>query len=261
MTEFCHSKALPHLESRRSCQESACYRPHSHDKFSVGLIDSGTTVFSGAAGHPVPLAAGDVILIPEGHVHACNPDSGHWRYQMIQVDQDWVGGLLPYRAAELVWGISVYRQPEMYRQFSLINELIFAGAEPGRIEAGFRGALAACAGRAPEHRLLATTDVELLNRLNPVLIRLREDEANPLLDELAEIAGMDKYQLIRAMKRLTGLAPLAWRQNERVITARKMLRAGRPLAETAHALGFVDQSHFHRVFRAHVASSPGSYRS
>ncbi|POH60278.1 AraC family transcriptional regulator [Arthrobacter glacialis] len=261
MTEFWHSNKLPHLESRRSCQESASYRPHSHDRFSVGLIDSGTTVFSGAAGYPVPLAAGDVILIPARRVHACNPDSGHWRYQMIQADQDWVGGLLPEGATELVAGISVYRQPEMYGHFSLINELIFTGAAPGRIETGFREALAACAGREPAHRLLATTDVELLHRLNPVFIRLRDDEENPLLDELAQIAGMGKYQLIRAMKKLTGFAPLAWRQNERVITARKMLREGRPLAETAHALGFVDQSHFHRVFRAHVASSPGSYRS
>lgn len=261
MTEFWHNEALPHLESRRSCQDSACYRPHTHDKFSIGLIDSGTTVFSGASGHPVPLAAADVILIPAGHVHACNPDSGPWRYQMIQADQDWVGSLLPHSAADLDSGISVYRQPELHNHFSGLNELIFAEAEAGRIEAGFRTALAASAALEPAHRLLATTDVELLQRLNPVLLRLREDEANPLLDELAEIAGMGKYQLIRAMKRLTGFAPLAWRQNQRVITARRMLRAGAPLAETAHELGFVDQSHFHRVFRAHVASSPGSYRS
>ena len=155
----------------------------------------------------------------------------------------------------------MYRQPELHQQFSAINELIFAEAEAGRIQAGFRSAFKDCAELEPAHRLLATTDVELLNRLNPVLIRLREDEANPLLEELAEIAGMGKYQLIRAMKRMTGLAPLAWRTNERVTASRRMLRAGAPLAETAHALGFVDQSHFHRVFRAHVAATPGRYRS
>ncbi|GAA4388106.1 MULTISPECIES: helix-turn-helix domain-containing protein [Brevibacterium] len=39
-----------------------------------------------------------------------------------------------------------------------------------------------------------------------------------------------------------------------------MLRAGTSVVETAIALGFVDQSHFHRVFRAHVAALPGAYR-
>ncbi|HWV76460.1 MAG TPA: helix-turn-helix domain-containing protein [Isoptericola sp.] len=50
------------------------------------------------------------------------------------------------------------------------------------------------------------------------------------------------------------------RHNDRVTAARAMLRAGRPLAETAYELGFADQSHFHRVFRAHVAATPGVYR-
>jgi hypothetical protein len=90
MPEFWHSALMPQLESRRSCQEVACYRPHTHDRLSIGLIDSGTTTFTGAASGPVPLAAGDVILIPAGHVHACNPENGRWQYQMIQADQDWV---------------------------------------------------------------------------------------------------------------------------------------------------------------------------
>lgn len=71
---------------------------------------------------------------------------------------------------------------------------------------------------------------------------------------------MDRFQLIREMKRATGLSPLAWRQNTRVLEARRRLRAGERIADTAHSLGFVDQSHFHRVFQAHVAASPGAYR-
>ena len=260
VAEFWHSTLVPHLESRRSCQEVACYRRHTHDRFSVGLIDSGTTVFTGAAQEPILLAAGDVILIPGGHVHACNPDHGHWRYQMIQADQDWIATLLPQQAKGLLSGISVFRHEDVYHRFTGVNDLLFADADTGRIEAEFRRGFHDCAVLEAEHRLAPATEVELLARLSPVLDRLRSDETNPMLDELAEVAGMGKYQLIRAMKRTTGLAPLAWRQNYRVIAAREMLRDRRSLAETAHALGFVDQSHFHRVFRAHVAASPSAYR-
>ncbi|GAB3164997.1 hypothetical protein GCM10027059_22010 [Myceligenerans halotolerans] len=300
MPEFWHSALMPQLESRRSCQEVACYRPHTHDRFSIGLIDSGTTAFAGASGAPVPLTAGDVVLIPAGHVHACNPEHGRWRYQMIQADQEWITTLLPgapgsgtsgplvagsraagslaagrvasgrvasgrvtsgpVAASELLIGITVFRHPGLHRRLSAINDLLFAGADGQRVEAGLRRVLRECGKLTPHRRIAPTTDAALAARLRPVLDRLRRDASNPLLDELGELVGMGRYQLIRSMKRATGFSPVAWRHNDRVITARAMLRGGRPLTETAHALGFTDQSHFHRVFRAHVAATPGAYR-
>lgn len=280
MPEFWHSAAMPHLESRRSCQEIACYRPHTHDRFSIGLIDSGTTAFAGVAGTPVPLATGDVVLIPAGHVHACNPERGRWEYQMIQADQEWIAALLPdtsqpaaagpitpgtgasgpAAADNLLAGITVFRSPGLHRRFSALNDLLFADADSERVAAGFRAALRKCATLEPHRRVAPAGDAALAARMRPVLDRLRADASKPPLDELGELVGMGRYQLIRAMKRATGFSPVAWRQNDRVIAARTMLRDGRSLAETAHALGFTDQSHFHRVFRAHVAASPGTYR-
>ncbi|MEU2675019.1 AraC family transcriptional regulator [Streptomyces sp. NPDC007164] len=260
MPEFWHSTLLPYLESRRSCQENTCYRPHAHDRFSIGLIDSGLTTFAGAAGEALPLATGDVILIPAGHVHACNPEHGRWKYQMIQADQDWITTLLPDGSGSLLAEINIFRHPGLHGRFSAVNDLLFLGANAERTETEFRGVLHDCAELAPHRRIAPATDAALLARLSTVIDRLHEDEPAPVLDELAEVAGMDKYQLIRAMKRATGLPPLAWRQNDRIITARAMLRDGRSLAETAYALGFADQSHFHRVFRAHVAATPGAYR-
>ncbi|MFE5337275.1 AraC family transcriptional regulator [Isoptericola sp. NPDC056573] len=265
MTEFWHDAALPQLEARRSCQDAACYRLHSHDRFSVGLIDAGTTTFTGADGAPLPLSAGDVILVPAGHVHSCNPDRGRWEYGMIHADQDWVAGLLPAGADALLAGITVLRDPGAYHRVRAVEDLLFAPGDGGRVDAAgveeaLRQALRTCATASPHRRIAPTTDDALLERLRPVLARLHDDASNPALDELAAVAGMDRYALVRTMKRATGLTPVAWRHNDRVTAARAMLRAGRPLAETAHALGFADQSHFHRVFRAHVAATPGAYR-
>ncbi|MGY4719968.1 AraC family transcriptional regulator [Naumannella huperziae] len=261
VAEFRRSAALPQVEARRSRQERDCYRPHAHDDFSLGVIEAGSSVVTGSPDGPLRLAAGDVITIPAGRVHACNPDTGPWHYQMIHLDQEWAASLAPPAASsELFAAIRVVRRPEVAALARGLAEAIFAGADREATEARAAALFAELARATPAHLVAGEPDAELLGRLAPVLRRLRSDRANPALGALADSIGMTPYQLIRAVRRATGLTPLAWRQNARILQARRMLRDGRPIAETAHELGFVDQSHFHRVFRAHVATSPGSYR-
>ncbi len=267
--EFWRSDALPQLESRRSCREVACYRPHTHDRFSIGLIDAGASSFTGASGRAVELRPGDVICIPAGQVHACNPEGGVWEYQMIHADQPWIRGLLDAAARDtgaterLFAGISVFRVPALHRRFDAINDRLFAGGapDPARIGDDLRDGLLGCARAVPLHREEPTSDPEASPRLRAVTARLRADEKAPALDELAALAGMSRFQLIRAMKRATGLTPASWRHDHRINTARRLLREGRTPADVAASLGFADQSHFHRIFRSYVASTPGGYRA
>lgn len=269
MTEFWRSAELPELEMRRSCQENSCYRPHAHDALSIGIIDEGSSIFTGPDGAGCELVPGNVVIIPAGRAHSCNPDAGRWVYRMIHMDQAWVDDLMPELAHEpLLTHVTVLRDAVFYEQLCGLTDEIFAGLRPEHIGPSFarvfrelrRASLVATiVGTAarPRHGADEALDV----RLAPVFARLREDAQNPSLQELGEAVGMDRHQLSRAVRRLTGLAPLAWRQNSRVQRARRMLREGHTIAETAHALGFADQSHFHRVFKAHVAASPGSYRA
>ena len=261
MGEFWRKPELGRLEARRSCQENSCYRAHSHDGFSIGLIDSGTSVLAGHRGGAIQLIPGDVVLIPAGHVHDCNPDDGSWRYQMIHMDQRWAAGVVGDSIGDEVFSaIAVLRRPEAYHRANEWSASLFADASPQRIVAGFRALAGVLAATPPRFRVSGMADAELMNRLADVLRRLEHDESNPPLGELAASVGMSVFQLVRTMKRATGLTPLAWRQNVRIGRARRLLRGGESIVETALALGFVDQSHFHRVFRAYVAASPGSYR-
>jgi len=225
----------------------------------MGLIDAGTSVLTGPLDGTVRLEPGDVVVIPAGQVHACNPDQGRWQYQMIHMDQGWAISLAP-EAGRLLDGISVVRRPDLHRRISDLNDAIFADEPPDRIEAGFASLFRLLDGASPTHLVTTDANPELATRLRPAMDRLRCDEASPSLRELADLVGMSTHQLVRAMKRATGLAPLAWRQNARIVQARRLLREGAPITDTAQALGFFDQSHFHRVFRAHVAASPGAYR-
>ncbi|MFT4087524.1 MAG: AraC family transcriptional regulator [Gordonia sp. (in: high G+C Gram-positive bacteria)] len=258
-TEFCRSSELPHLEARRSCRENSCYRPHTHDAFSLGLIDSGHARLSGPLDDPVDLDPGDVIVIPAYQVHACNPRRERWEYQMMHLDQDWLAAIHDTEPRLSMFDrIRVVRDPAASRAVAELCDDVFADLSADRLAASIREVLSTLALADAAHVVGGAPD--RIDRFRPVLDRLRDDEANPSLDDLGALVRMDRFQLVREFKRATGLAPLAWRQNVRVQQARRLLRDGRSIAETAHHLGFADQSHFHRVFRAHVAAAPGMYR-
>lgn len=261
VSEFARSSALPHVEARRSCQQVSCYRPHAHDAFSVGLVEEGASVLSGPVGGPVRLQPGDVVVIAAGQVHRCDPDGGDWRYRMVHVGREWADELASdTAAARLLSGVVVVRDPRARQRCLEWSDLVFSAHEAADLELSFRALLAALAAAEPVHAADHRADQELLSQVAPVLQRLRDDEANPGLDELAALVGLSRFQLVRAVKRATGLSPLAWRQNARIVQARGLLRGGTAIAETAHATGFTDQSHFHRVFRAHVAATPRTYQ-
>jgi AraC-like DNA-binding protein len=85
-------------------------------------------------------------------------------------------------------------------------------------------------------------------------------ERNVGLDELAAVAGVGKFRLIRLFRERTGLPPHALQVAHRLRAARRLLEAGETIAGAAAATGFTDQSHLHRLFRRSLGVTPGEYR-
>jgi AraC-like DNA-binding protein len=83
---------------------------------------------------------------------------------------------------------------------------------------------------------------------------------NVRLDELAAVAGVSRFHLIRLFRQRYGITPFAYQRNLRVECARDALRGGESLAGAAAELGFADQSHLGRAFRAVMVATPGQYR-
>ncbi|NHN55115.1 AraC family transcriptional regulator [Calidifontibacter sp. DB0510] len=255
--EFWHDPGFPEVESRRSARENSCYRSHTHDRFAIGIIDEGRSEFVGRSGTPVILEAGDVVFIPAGQLHQCNPVGGRWVYQMMLADETWLRDQVWTDGESISAAIQVHRSEKTREAFDVANAALYAGE--GRET--FAGLLrrAFCLAGTTEV-LEPTPDAVVAQRLRPVLRLLAEQVGDPRVDELAAMVGMSRFQLIRAVRSATGLTPIAWRNDARVVRARALLRGGEPIASVAHVLGFADQSHFHRVFRAHVAATPGRYR-
>jgi AraC-like DNA-binding protein len=80
------------------------------------------------------------------------------------------------------------------------------------------------------------------------------------LDDLAAVAGVGKFRLVRLFREHLGLTPHALQIAHRVRHARRLLEDGLGIAEAAAAAGFADQSHLHRHFRRGLGVTPRQYQ-
>lgn len=128
--------------------------------------------------------------------------------------------------------------------------------------------------RAEERLLLLLADIaraavvrvpELAAVGRTPLLKLQEWLAadlarQPSLDEMADYLGLSKFHLLRSFQKHTGLSPRQWAMQLRTRRAQGLLRRGVAATEVAHVLGFADQSHLNRYFRAAYGISPGRFQ-
>jgi len=99
----------------------------------------------------------------------------------------------------------------------------------------------------------------------PAIARVRDllheqMDGNIGLDELADMAGIDRFRLTRLFQRTFGTSPHAYLVRLRLRAARRLLAIGRTPAQVAAEVGFADQSHLGRWFRRAYRMTPAAYR-
>ncbi len=81
------------------------------------------------------------------------------------------------------------------------------------------------------------------------------------LPELAALTGLSHSHFTKQFKRATGLPPYQYVIRQRVERAKTLLCDKElNIAEVSQAVGFFDQSHFVRHFKARVGVTPSDYR-
>jgi AraC-like DNA-binding protein len=83
-------------------------------------------------------------------------------------------------------------------------------------------------------------------------------EAVPL-ERLSALAGLSKYHLVRAFRAAVGVPPHTYQLRLRLTRSLLLLRDGLPPSAIAYELGFADQSHYTRAFRAEFGTTPGAW--
>jgi AraC-like DNA-binding protein len=129
----------------------------------------------------------------------------------------------------------------------------------------FDQALAVACGHMLRHSDAAPRN-DGRNASDAALERVRQRLADaplaaPTLDELAAIAGIGKFALLRRFRQRFGVTPHDWLVQRRADRARELIRSGASLADAASACGFSDQSHMTRAFVQRFGFTPGAWQA
>lgn len=81
------------------------------------------------------------------------------------------------------------------------------------------------------------------------------------LDTLAAMTHMNKYYLVHAFTRYTGLSPISYLNAKRLESSRELLTStDYSILQIATSVGFSSQSYFSQVFRKEMDMTPNEYR-
>jgi AraC-like DNA-binding protein len=79
------------------------------------------------------------------------------------------------------------------------------------------------------------------------------------LDDLAKVAFLSKFHLLRSFHHALGLTPHEYQMQLRLARARRLLAEGSSLSRVTYDAGFADQSHLTRRFTAFYGLTPARF--
>ena len=227
------------------------FRPHTHDEFVLSL--NGSAVVR----ETIRLDRAR-FSVGAGSVTTYNPNQ-------VQSSTTETAGDVPWECVSL------------YAPQSVVAALAgpdggfsSAVAQDPRVALGIRRALTE-AGTSSEEWALWALSVALSPHpvrspgvgITPLVLAARDLMEQHLnlpvsLDWLCEQLGASRDIVVRAFVRETGVPPYAWQLQRRLREGQRLLRSGSKVADVAAELGFADQAHFHRLYRAAYARTPGA---
>ncbi len=240
------------------------FLPHRHEGFLVGVIEAGGHAVWCRGTRTIAGPGTIATMDPDEVHHGGAADQGGWRQRIMYVSpstvadvlEDALDGLAPSPHFRCCFG----RDAPLAAAFVALHQTLECrDREPLGRQTLFEWILRRVFRRFATMGLppLALPSSPGLNRARDFLHAHLADPCP--LGELARVAGLRRRQLVWAFGRRFGLPPHRYLMQLRIDAARTLLAQGVPAAEVATAVGFADQSHFLRRFKAVVGVTPGRY--
>ncbi|MGL4317804.1 MAG: helix-turn-helix domain-containing protein, partial [Pseudomonas sp.] len=222
---------------------------HSHDEFVIGANLLGEERIW-LDGRTFSAAAGAITTYNPGEIQGGGaPEGQPWRYVSLYVPAPVLAASLGLE--QLQFTTPLQQQPGLAMALAQAVEQCLSDDVLLR-ERGEEGVtlLLGEIARCAVVRLPGSADIGRgpVARLQELLAASLEQSLS--LEQMAASVGLSKFHLLRAFKQRTGLSPRQWAMQLRTRRAQGLLRTGMAAGEVAHALGFADQSHLNRHFRA-----------
>lgn len=254
---------------------------HFHDYYTIGLMVGGRRRLE-CDGRIYLLETGDIVLLNPGEVHACeSPDGSLLDYRSFGIGAPAMEALLADLGRTMPVEGYLLDGPVMRDGgvYAIASSCYVGCGEDGREQEAeafflFMGRLlespSCTAARVDEPggsargvgRLRGSGQGERKQAVDAVCGYLDGHHRERItLDEMATVAGLSRYALLRAFTREKGITPYRYLTTRRIIEARCLLAQGAEPAVVASELCFSDQAHFGRVFKEITGVSPGAYRT
>ena len=251
---FCRPERLPGLELVEALYQRRAFPVHSHEEYVIGVIIRGRELLS-VRGTKLTAGPGDFILVEPNEPHSNEAiDEDGLEYRVFYIPRDMVAEAF----GDVRFQSNVLRGRRLGRRWAALHRRMMSGAEDLELDGHFfalLGEILQLAGslgattRAPEQAKVALARAFLDERFTEPVS----------LGDLAAHVGLSPYHLLRSFRDQVGITPGAYQIQLRVLEARRRLREGAAIADTAADLGFADQSHLTRHFQRIMGTSPGRY--
>lgn len=258
------TEELGGLEILNAKFEKQNFSRHSHEGYTVGVIDEGAQRFYRTGGHHVA-PQDTIILVNADEVHSGHSASeGGWAYramyplpeQLEKITQDLN---LPNYGAPY-FPNAVVEDPELANQLRLVFNTLEASDNPLLRETLIYGMLVKLIAKHGKSSLKPNLNDGAYKQLALVKEFLDDfPQADVSLEDLSKLAALSPYHLVRSFQKRYGLPPHAYQIQSRLRLARKLLRQGGKISDVAQECGFHDQSHFHRHFKRANGYTPGQF--
>lgn len=261
---FWRDSRLSNLELLRATFITHTFAPHTHEGYAIGVIDKGAERFKyRKAIHVAPQGSLVVINPEEMHTGEAVSQQG-WSYRMLYPEI----ALLQRAALDAVEkpsGVPFFPEPVIYdpplaRMLSQMHAALATSPSELERESILIWTLAHLIRRHAEMPPIALHSTTERGPVLKVRAYLEEHATeNVTLDQLAALVHLSPFYLLRVFRETVGLPPHSYLTQIRVARARRLISASMPLAEVATAVGFTDQSHLNRHFKALIGVTPGQY--
>jgi AraC-like DNA-binding protein len=232
---------------------------HAHGEFGLGLVLSGGHRSWSGRGF-VDATPGDLITVNPGEMHDGAPiGRTPRRWRMIYLRPALIKTLTEGAPETFEFRRPAFGDPTVSQLFSRLFDALTGGDRDNLlVEQG----LVALFGAIERDWSARPTKRDAPPAISRALQRIDDDPSAALsLAELATLAGVSRFQLLRGFARHVGATPHAYLMQRRAQIARDLLLANQSPAQAAAAAGFSDQSHLTRVFSRQFCMTPGKFRA
>ncbi len=264
-TKFWRDPALGNLELLHATFVTHNFARHTHDScYVIGVIERGAEEFEYLhARHTA--SAGQIVFVNPGEPHTGQAATKEgWTYRTMYPDAD----LMQQAVSQIVgrerdipfFREAVVSDPELAAQLIALHRSFEDVAAPLERQSQLLWLYAQLIARYADDQ----PALRPVNNEPTAVARVRDFlesqyAENILLKDLAALANLSPFHLLRVFRQEIGLPPHAYQNQVRVRRAKDLLAAGLPIVQAAADTGFTDQSHLNKHFKRIMGVTPGHY--